>query len=198
MLTGSPHQGWSQSAMTRAAMVPPFAGPAASWHRPLRAAAVAPREVARCRAHGFTLVELALVLALLSLLAALALPTFIDSVRKSRRAEAYGALFAVQQAQERWRDHHDGYADTLGPGSPDAPGLGMAARSPGGYYSLHIAQAGPHTYTLVAVGNDGTTQADDRDCRQLAVRMQGGSLQYAGCGDCADFRFAATHACWAR
>lgn len=162
------------------------------------AAAAAPRHVVCRRARGFTLVELALVLALLGLLATLALPSFVDSLRKSRRAEAYGALFAVQQAQERWRSQHDRYADTLGAGSADTPGLGMATRTPGGYYSLHIAQAGSHAYTLVAVGNDGTTQADDPDCRQLAVRMQGGSLQYAGCGRCEAFRFAATHACWAR
>lgn len=153
---------------------------------------------ARRRTRGFTLLEMTLVLALLGLLATLALPSFIDAVRKSRRADAFSALFAAQQAQERWRGHHARYADNLGPGTASAPGLGLEARTPGGYYTLHIAQAGAHAYTLVATGNDGTTQADDSDCRQLAVRMQGGSLQYAGCGRCTDFRFAATHVCWAR
>lgn len=147
---------------------------------------------------GFTLAELMIVIVVVGLLAAVALPSFIDSMRKSRRSEAFTALASVQQAQERWRGSHASYATTLGEGDEDEPGLGLADQTPGGYYTLSIAQAGPDGYTLVATGNDDTTQAADTSCRKLAVRMQGGNLQYAGCGSCDEFSFAATHVCWAR
>ncbi|MBK7458565.1 MAG: prepilin-type N-terminal cleavage/methylation domain-containing protein [Betaproteobacteria bacterium] len=54
-------------------------------------------------ASGFTLVELMIAVVIVALLASIALPSFMDSIRKSRRSEAFAALSAVQQAQERWR-----------------------------------------------------------------------------------------------
>lgn len=134
-----------------------------------------------------------IVIVVVGLLAAVAFPSFIDSIRKSRRAEAYNALAAVQQAQERWRGGHASYATGLGSG-----GLELSDQTPGGYYTVAIAEAGATGYLLTAVGNSGTSQADDDQCRKLAVRMQGGNLQYAGCGSCDSFSFAGTHACWAR
>lgn len=150
------------------------------------------------RAGGFTLTELMIVIVVIGLLAAVALPTFLDAVRKGRRSEAFNALAAVQQAQERWRGSHAGYAATLGEGSEDDPGLGLPDQTPGGYYTVSIAAATAGGYVLVAEGNADTTQASDAECRRLAVRMQGGNLQYAGCGSCEAFTFAATHPCWAR
>ncbi len=142
-----------------------------------------------------------IVIVVVGLLAAVALPTFLDSIRKSRRSEAFTALAAVQQAQERWRGNNAEYADddqlTAAPDG-DPPGLGLADETPSGYYSVSITSADATGYVLVAEGKTGTTQADDAQCRKLAVRMQGGNLQYAGCGNCTDFAFAATHACWAR
>ena len=62
---------------------------------------------------GFTLIEIMIVAVVLALLAAVALPSFLDSLRKSRRAEAFTALSAVQQAQERWRSNNAAYAANL-------------------------------------------------------------------------------------
>lgn len=148
--------------------------------------------------HGFTLAELMIVVVVIGLLAAVALPTFMDAMRKSRRSEAFTALAGVQQAQERWRGSHASYADTLGAGEEGSPGLGLPNETPSGYYAVSIAAADAAGYTLVAEGKSGTTQAGDSQCRKLAVRMQGGNLQYAGCGSCEDLSFAATHECWAR
>jgi type IV pilus assembly protein PilE len=150
------------------------------------------------RARGFTLVELMIVIVVVGVLGAIALPSFMDSMRKSRRSEAFTALAAAQQAQERWRGGHAAYADTLGAGSEDDPGLGLSEQTPGGYYTISVAAADAAGYTLVAAGNDDTSQAGDAQCRRLAVRMQGGNLTYAGCGGCSEFTFAATHVCWAR
>ncbi|MBL0296210.1 MAG: prepilin-type N-terminal cleavage/methylation domain-containing protein [Betaproteobacteria bacterium] len=73
-------------------------------------------------ASGFTLVELMIAVVIVALLASIALPSFMDSIRKSRRSEAFAALSAVQQAQERWRGNHGSYAARpLASARPGAP-----------------------------------------------------------------------------
>jgi type IV pilus assembly protein PilE len=150
-------------------------------------------------ASGFTLVELMIAVVIVALLASIALPSFMDSIRKSRRSEAFAALSAVQQAQERWRGNHGSYAGngqlTLGP-TDDPPGLGQPATTKSGYYGIAIAEESATGYTITASAKDGTSQASDTACRQLGVRMAGGNLSYAG--GSGDLAYSPTHPCWAK
>lgn len=147
-------------------------------------------------ARGFTLVELMIVVVVAAILAMVAYPAYLDSIRKSRRSEAMSALMQVQQAQERWRGSHADY-------TTDLADLGLSATTPSGYYTVSVAAAPAGAplataYVATAVGNSGTSQADDAQCRKLSVQMNGGNLSYAGCGDCDGFTYTATHPCWAR
>jgi type IV pilus assembly protein PilE len=156
------------------------------------------------RAGGFTLIELMIAVVIVALLASVALPSFLDSLRKSRRAEAFTALAAVQQAQERWRSNNASYSDNLTAppdATPPAPrGLGQAAVTPRGLYAIALSNSGPAGYTVSAEAVAGSSQASDSACRKMAVRVTGAQITYAGCGTClleaADF--AAANACWAR
>ena len=62
---------------------------------------------------GFSLIELMIAIAVVGLLTAVAWPSFMESVRKSRRSEALAAMAAIQQAQERWRASHPSYTCLL-------------------------------------------------------------------------------------
>ncbi len=60
---------------------------------------------------GFTLIELMIVLAVLMLLAALAYPSYADSVRKARRMEGQAALVEAMGSQERYYTEHRSYRE---------------------------------------------------------------------------------------
>lgn len=148
---------------------------------------------------GFTLIEVVITMVVLAILAAIAIPSYNDSVRKSRRAEAFTAMAAVQQAQERWRGSHSTYASSIDAAADDeTPGLALSETTPSGYYALELSSADGTGYVLTATGVDGTTQAADSQCRKLSLRLNNGNLTYAGCGNCEAFTYSGTHACWVR
>lgn len=149
------------------------------------------------RDRGFTIIELLIVVVVAGVLMAVALPSFFDNIRKSRRSEAFAAMSAVQQAQERLRSNQANYTTTLSD-------LGLTAATPGGYYDISLsAPTDPGFtlatgYTVTAVGVTGTSQAKDSQCRKLSARVLGGNVSYAGCGSCTTFTYTATHPCWAQ
>ncbi len=59
---------------------------------------------------GFTLIEVLIVCAIIAILAAVALPSYQDSVRKTKRAEGKAALLQVMQQQERFYSQNTTYA----------------------------------------------------------------------------------------
>ncbi len=121
---------------------------------------------------GFTLVELLIVVAIAAILAAVALPVYVEQVRKGRRSDAVAALSAIQQAQERFRANNPSYADQL-------ITLGFAsAYSPKEYYALELADVSNTGYTVSASAVTGRAQAGDSKCARMAVRLQAGRVIY--------------------
>ena len=62
---------------------------------------------------GFTLVELAIVIVIIGVLAAFGVPRFRDSVERSKAAEAFNYLSAVRTAQERYIGRAGTYSDQV-------------------------------------------------------------------------------------
>ena len=144
------------------------------------------------RTSGFTLIELMIAVVVAGILLAVALPSFMDSIRKGRRSEAFTAIAAVQQAQERWRSNRAAYTTT----SADL-GIASLTSTPGGYYALSIASASTTGYVLTAVGSG--SQLNDGQCANLSIEMNGGAIRYASCtGSGCTFSYAATNSCWPR
>ena len=62
---------------------------------------------------GFTLVELAVVVVIIGVLAAFGVPRFLESVERSKASEAFGYLSAVRSAQERYQAREGTYASDI-------------------------------------------------------------------------------------
>lgn len=116
---------------------------------------------------GFTLIEVMLTAVIVALLAAIAVPTFIDQVRSSRRADAFDAVARVHLAQERHRSQNLRYAETLDT-------LRLPSHSAAGYYALELSGVSAQGFTLAATPAPGGRQAGDRECAQLLLRVSRG------------------------
>ncbi len=67
------------------------------------------RHTRRLNNAGFTLIEVMIVVAIIGILAAIAYPSYIDSVRKGKRAEARAAVMNLLQQQERYMTQNNTY-----------------------------------------------------------------------------------------
>lgn len=146
-----------------------------------------PQTSRSARNQGWTLAELLISLALMSVLAAIALPAYLQQQRQARRSDGQAALVQLQMDQARWRSTHDSHADTLS-------ALGWPSdRSPQGHYQITLTEATAEGYTALAVALGG--QAADRDCTPLRLRWQGTATAVFSAGEHTDSDPAR---CWRR
>ena len=61
------------------------------------------------RFRGFTLIELMITVAIVAILAAIAIPSYQDSVWKGKRGEAKAAILRTLQSEERWYTQNNTY-----------------------------------------------------------------------------------------
>jgi type IV pilus assembly protein PilE len=78
---------------------------------------------------GFTLIELMITVAIIALLAAVAIPSYQDSVWKGKRAEAKAAIAKALQAEERYYTQSNTYLTYAANSSPSGSFPGFSADS---------------------------------------------------------------------
>ena len=98
-------------------------------------------QCARRHSTGFTLIELMIVVAIIGLLAAVAYPSYTDSVAKGKRGEARAAILDLLQQQERYFTQMNTY-EAFSLGTPGAlPFKGFSGLSGGSSGSSHLLGA---------------------------------------------------------
>jgi len=138
------------------------------------------------RLRGFTLVELMIVVVIAAILLGIAVPSYMTSIRKSRRADAKTALLELAGREERYLTTNPVGYSTL----PADLGYATFVTPVGnGYYTVAVCVtaagaasacppstlAGP-SFLLTATPVAGTSQASDTQCTSFSVDSGGGQF----------------------
>ncbi len=140
------------------------------------------------RQRGFTLIELMVVVAIAAIIAAIATPNYLKSVRKSRRAEAKAALQELAQQQEAYYARNGRYTydmRELGYGGKTWNTVPRNAPASERHYQVRVAPPSrfcplESCYRLQARPRRGDAQADDA-VKVYELRSNG--LKYEKVGD---------------
>lgn len=120
---------------------------------------------------GFSLIELMIVVAIVAILVALALPSYTAYVRKAKRGEAEQLLMNWANLQEIWRANNPTYADDVA--APNGIPLPTHAN-----YTFSLGAPNPPTanaYTLIAtpIGDQVNDKDRGKNCNPLSLNQAG-------------------------
>ena len=112
---------------------------------------------------GFSLIELLITIAVVGILAAIAVPSYTNYIKKTRRSMAAACLQENAQFMERWYTSRMTY-------------VGASAQACASeiqpFYTVSISVTGPRAYTATAVPKAGTAQASET-CGTLTLNDKG-------------------------
>jgi type IV pilus assembly protein PilE len=117
------------------------------------------------RVRGFTLLELMIVVVIIAILAAIAIPTYGRYAIRAHRVDGHEVLLRIANAQERFYSTNNHYGSLTE--------LGYTSQSEKGYYSVSMNPAAASTtQTFTATATPVGGQAKD-DCQNLTINNAG-------------------------
>lgn len=122
---------------------------------------------------GFTLMELMIVVAVIGILAAIALPSYWNSVMKSRRTTAQTALLDLASREERYYTANNAYTSDLTLlGFPAGTSVAVPDNSSNHYYDVSVTvPTNAASFSLQAA--PAGTQAKDTACATFTYNSSG-------------------------
>lgn len=120
---------------------------------------------------GFSLIEMLITVAIISILAVIAIQLFTPYIRKGRRIDAIDSMLSISLAEERYRSNNTTYG-TL------SQVWGSVSTTSEGYYTISISNVSSTAYTITAtaVGNQANDTQDGTSCATLTLTMSNGTI----------------------
>ncbi len=145
---------------------------------------------------GFTLIELMIVVVLVAIITAIALPSYRNHVIRTKRAATQADLMELTYVLERQFSDQGRYDDPANPGSFTLPFTTSPQSDASVAYNLSFQSLTSAAYVLQAVPVAG--QADDIQCGALRIDSVGVKciLNGAHCNNGTAVDRAAVDACW--
>ena len=108
------------------------------------------------RITGMTLTELMITVAIVGIISAVAIPSYLTHMQSSRRSDAQVSLLQLQLQQENYRLENSSYGSTSDITMPTSD-----------YYTFTVSGASATAYTLTATAK--SSQTSDTGCTTLTL-----------------------------